>query len=315
MNAQSTLLCPTCHTPNRANARFCVKCGTRFRQSAAPMNVPLAAPIVPPQTPVLTPMVAQPVAATPQVNAAPQAVGATNASFGKRVLQGLGRVGYLIGRGLTLGGRAAYADLFNPAESARGQVLTLDRQMVPARVELGFILWCLAWLGFGLLLLLPPVWSMASFVLLLLVLIVLSLPGWRFLGFSRLSAQALFQFARRRFKRGAELQTQFTLQTQHGHKTIVLRGTFNGTMQQIVNGKNKIVPFNDANKTLAVNHLVRVWGLTQGNILRAWKLEFLELNGTPANVWLTAPRVLPLTAALFIPLVFWFIVRIVLLFI
>lgn len=278
------------------------------------MNPPAAAPVASPQTPVLTPMLAQSMATAPQANVAPQAVGITQASFGKRVLQGLGRVGYLIGHGLTLGGRAAYADLFNPSESARGQVLTLERKMISARVELGFILWCVAWIVFGLLLLFPPVWSIASFVLLLLILIVLSLPGWRFLGFSRLSAETIFQFARR-FKRGAQLQTQFTLQTPQGHQTVVMRGTFKGTMEQVVNGKNKIVPFNDANKTLAVNHPVRVWGLSEGNILRAWKLEFLEINSAPANVWLSAPRVLPLTAALFIPLLFWFVVRIVLLFI
>ncbi|OQY79811.1 MAG: hypothetical protein B6D41_22175 [Chloroflexi bacterium UTCFX4] len=260
-------------------------------------------------------MFAQPAAAVPQVSVPPQAINAPRASFGKRALQILERVGYFIGRGLTLGGRAAYADLFNPSERARGQVLTIDRQMIPARVELGFILWCLAWIAFGLLLLLPSVWGIASFALIFLVLLALSLTGWRFLGFSRSSANAIFQFMRRRFKRGAQLETRLTVNTPQGHKTVFVRGEFQGTMQQVVNGKNKIVAFNDANKTLAVNHLVRVWGLNQGKTLRAWKLEFLEVNGTPARVWLTAPRVVPLTAALFIPLVFWFIIRIVLLFV
>lgn len=321
MNAQSTLLCPICHTPNRANARFCVKCGTRFTQSASAVNSPIVAPIASPQTPVLTPILAQPSAAAPQLNVPPQAsttpqiISPPRPNFGKRVLHGLGRIGYFIGRGLTLGGRAAYADLINPTESARGQVLTLDRQMIPARIEVGFILWCLAWIAFGLLLLLPSVWSIASFVLLLLILIVLSLPGWRFLAFSRLSIDTIFQWMRRRFKRGAQLETRLTVNTPQGHQTVFVRGEFQGTMRQVVNGKNKIVPFNDANKTLAANHLVRAWGLNEGKILRAWKLEFLEVNGAPAQVWLTAPRVVPLTAALFIPLVFWFIIRIVLLFV
>lgn len=312
MNAQPTTLCPTCRTINRANAQFCIKCGKSFTSLPTGLNPRPAAPTA--AAPAsFAPVAAQPIPSTaPQTTPQSAAKSASPDSFGKRVARGFGRVAYFVGLGLTLGGRAAYADLFDSKEHTRGQVLTLERKLVPARVEPGFILWLLAWVGFSLLLFLPPVWSMASFLLLLLVLIALALPGWRFLGFSRASAETLYHLARR-FKRGTQLQTLFVAQTTNGHQTIVLRGTLQGTMQQQVNGKSKIVPYSGADKTLAVNHLVRVWGMSEGNILRAWKLEFLEVNGTPAQVWLSAPRVMPLTAALFIPLGFWFTVRILLL--
>lgn len=271
-------------------------------------------PIASAPTPGMTPIFAQPsTSGAPQANFVPPPVNALHAGIGKRLAQGIGRIVYFIGLGLTLGGRAAYADLFDPKEYTRGQVLTLERKPVSARVEPGFIVWCAAWIVFGLLMLLGLVWGLASFLILFLILIALSLPGWRFLGFSHSSAETLFQLVRH-FKRGTQLQTRFVLQTTQGHQTVVMRGALEGTMQQLVNGKTKTLPFNDTDKTLAVNHLVRVWGMSEGNILRVWKLEFLEINATPAQIWLRGPRVLPLTAALFIPLGFWFTVRIITLF-
>ncbi len=270
-------------------------------------NVGAAASVASPQTPGWTPaaLPVTPQAAAPSNAAAQGAASSTARTIANKIAHGIARVFYHIGRGLTLGGRAAYADLFSPDEIARGLVITVDRRSRPALIEPGFIIWLVAWIMFGLIRLLPDWWSIAAFILMYVILLALALPGWRFLGMSRLSVDTLFQFART-FKRGAQPHSQFTLQTPQGHVAVTVRGALRGTMQSVAAGQTKRVPFNDAGTMLAVNHLVRVWGMYEGNLLRAWQIEFLELNGAPASVWLRAPRVLPLTAALLIPLTFWF---------
>ncbi|MGB8646371.1 MAG: hypothetical protein WCF84_14125 [Anaerolineae bacterium] len=67
---------------------------------------------------------------------------------------------------------------------------------------------------------------------------------------------------------------------------------------------------------LQLRHLVRMWGISSGrtvhsgDAIQVWKLEFLEMDGKPTRHVISSPRLIPLFAGLFFPLVFWTLVRI-----
>jgi len=55
-------------------------------------------------------------------------------------------------------------------------------------------------------------------------------------------------------------------------------------------------------------HAVQLWGVRTGaKTIRAWKLGFLGLDYNPVSVELSTARLIPLTAALFIPVTFWLV--------
>lgn len=279
--------CPRCGAPNRSTARFCGKCGMTFQIAAstpgAPAYSPPAQPAYSPSPQLAPTAVAQMPAAQPMARQA----GAAVASGAGRILRSIARV-------LTLGGRAAYADLVAPQVVASGLVVSPPSSIqVASNFEVGFFMWIAAWLLGALLLMASGLAGASAFVFLYLILFALSWLGLRQPYFSRLTLSTLLRLVTGK-GRGSQPAMHFTLNTaQHGQVLVTMLGPIDGLTAQTMP---------------QVQHAVQLWGIKTGQVLRAWKLEFLGTDYRPVGTWLSTPRVLPLTAALFIPLTFWLIV-------
>jgi len=263
----SSLTCPNCGTPNRAGARFCARCRAQL--------------IVTPVAPAYAP---QPSAM--QVPAPVSRLGATAA-------RGCGAVFHMLARLLTLGGRAAYADLLSPEPTATGMIVSpVERRSIPTPVEFGCLVWGLAWVVLGLLVWLfnQYAWGVpALFALVFLGLLVSSWLGLRRPYFSTLAPSLVTSLLRSQ-GRGTQEQMRFTLQDQQGQVFVTLIGTLRGLSQ---------------NTMPQPGHIVRVWGIRAGSTVRAWKLQFLNTDYSPTTVTLSTARLFPLVATLFIPALVW----------
>ncbi len=276
----ASIACPNCGTPNRAGARFCSKC--RAQLTVAP-----TAPAYSPQQ-SLAPAPLSPVTPAQFPPAVSQA-GATAARGCGAVFHGLGRL-------LTLGGRAAYADLIAPQPAATGMIVSpIERRPAPTPIEFGCLVWGLAWIVFGLLAwLFNKEWwgNLVMFAILFLGLFALSWIGLRWLSFSKLAPSIVTSLVSAR-GRGTQEQLRFTLQDQRGQVVVTLIGALKGLTQDTLPQSG---------------HIVRVWGIRAGGAVRAWKLQFLNTDYSPTAVTLSTARLVPLVAALFIPAFVWLLI-------
>lgn len=277
-----TIYCSKCGAPNRVGARFCARCAAPLAGAPAPVAAP-PAPVTP-QYPA------------PQPAAVPAAQPALPRDV-SLVTRGCGAVLRAIARIVTLGGRAAYADLIAAEPIASGQVASTPnpQQYAFAPIESGCFLWGLAWLLVGLLVWALPKewWAVLIFFALYMIVLFLSWIGLRRPYFTRMTLSTLWNLATTR-GRGVQPQMGFTLNTFDNRQVFV-------TMMGPIKGLTQAT-------TPQPGHFVQVWGIPEGPTIRAWKLEFLQVNGQPASVWLSVPRLIPLTASLLLPLTFWFIV-------
>jgi len=294
--------CPKCKTPNRSTARFCGKCGATLA-GALPPTVPAvqpaalqsAAPVMPqyaPQFPApFDAAQGKPQQLAPPVPVAQTVMPRVSAAIGK----GCGAAFHSIARLFTRGGRAAYADLIAPEVVASGLVVSQPSvQNVSSPIEGGCFVWAGAWLLGALLLLVKDWWGIVIFIVLYLLLFALSWVGLRRPFFSRLTASTLANLFTGS-GRGKQNQLEFALNTQNqGQVIVTMVGSVGGLTAQTMPQQQ---------------HAVQLWGIRTGaKTIRAWKLGFLGLDYKPANVELSTARLIPLTAALFIPVTFWLVI-------
>lgn len=284
-----TIYCPQCGTPNRVGARFCAHCAARLAGAPAPGAAPRAP---------VTPAHPAPQYPAPQPAAAPAPQPALSNDIAL-LTRGCGAALRPIARIVTLGGHAAYADLIAAEPITSGQVASLPTppQYAPAPLETGCFLWGLSWLLAGLLVGALPKewWAVLIFAALYLILLFLSWIGLRRPYFTRMTLGTLWNLLTAR-RRGAQPQLGFALNMSNRQVFVTMLGPLKGLAQDTIPQQG---------------HLVQIWGIPEGQVIRAWKLEYLQVDGQPAGVGLSAPRLVPLTASLLLPLTFWFIVLIV----
>jgi hypothetical protein len=191
---------------------------------------------------------------------------------------------------VTLGGRAAYTEVFNPPSIVEGQVVGLSPQAnTPAPIEPSAFVFALSFLIWPLVFLVKD-WPTQLAILagVTVLLLALNFAGLRWPAFTRLTFGRLFG----RYPQGAVPEMRF--QVNDGQKGIV--------NVRVVGGRRETV-------LLAVSHLVRVYGMPEPgrNEVRAWKIEVYAASGQPLGIT-TAPRTLPLFAMLFTPTVLLFVV-------
>jgi hypothetical protein len=167
-------------------------------------------------------------------------------------------------------------------------------QNVSSPIEGGCFVWVGAWLLGALLLLVKDWWGIVIFIVLYLLLFGLSWVGLRRPFFSRLTVNTLVNLLTGR-ERGKQSQLEFALNTQNqGQVIVTLVGPIGGLTAQTMPQQQ---------------HAVQLWGIHTGaKTIRAWKLGFLGLDYKPASVELSTARLIPLTAALFIPVTVWFVI-------
>lgn len=259
--------CPYCQRPNRSGARFCTACGQdmqgnpRIGQSVADGA-------------------AHTVQATvPMVQEAVE----TGWAQGKRGAGWLRRV-------LTLGGRAAYAEMFSPEPALSGWVTTPPQlRTVQTPLEVSFFLFVVFVLFGWLVNFLPDGWPGVVLVVWLLAMLILNFLGLRRPFFTTLTWQRLF---------GRLLQVQVTeFYMQEAGSNRQLRVEMVGVKQPV---------------TLDVGTFIQVYGVEQRaqTAVRAWWISPTSQDGQgqpPIHV----PRLIPLSVALFFPFLlatlFWLI--------
>jgi len=275
----ASIACPNCGTPNRAGARFCAKC--RAQLTVAP-----TAPAYPPQ---------QSLAPAPLSPVTPAQFPPAVSQAGVTAARGCGAVFHGLTRLLTLGGRAAYADLIAPQPAATGMIVSpVEQRPAPTPIEFGCLVWGLAWIVFGLLVgFNRDGWgNPVMFAILFLGLFALSWIGLRRPYFSMLAPSIVINLMSAR-GRGTQDQLRFTLQDQQEPLSVTLIGAMKDLTPQTLPQPG---------------HIVRVWGIRAGGTVRAWKLQFLNTDYSPTTLTLSTARLFPLVAALFIPAFAWLLI-------
>jgi hypothetical protein len=183
---------------------------------------------------------------------------------------------------VTLGGRAAYSEFFAPQPMAEGQATTHPQEdSVPTPVEMGAFFF-VAVLFLGWLVFLLPAWYYIAlaFAGLGLLLLAVNFLGLRRPFFTRMTFARLF----RRSRQVPQLRFQMQDQLTGGPLNVVIVGSRLGG-------------------TVGAGNLVRAYGVFDRgrNELRAWKVEVFSPQGQYAGT-VKAPRLVPLPAALLLPL-------------
>jgi len=281
------ITCPNCQHVNRDGSRFCGRCRSPLVAAPSPQMIPVAAPAA--SAGHKLPRIPRPVVAGSQ--------------RGLRFLVSI----------FTGGGRAAYAEVVGPAPIAEGVVASQPYESpVGYPFEIAFWLFLLAWPLACLLLAIPSLWvSIPVFALLYLSLIVLSWAGLRRPFFTRLTMGKIASW----LTQGPHQTTlyRFELDERQTRQRIVVTviGPRKGPQAQ--------------HSPLQPGHQVRLYGLLDrsSNAIRAWKLEYLDINWRETGMIIKAPRFIPLTSALFLPItcaalwglmvgVLWFVVQAIL---
>jgi hypothetical protein len=253
-------VCPHCGQTNRATARFCARCGQDMNAASIAQK---AAQAVGP--------------------AAQQVAGAT--------WQGSKRGATFLGRALTLGGKAAYSELFQPAPVVAGPVASIAAgRSLPAPLEWPFFLFMLLLLFGWLIIFMPEGWQIGLVLAVwFLALILLNFAGVRRPYFSALTTNRLLRGV------GHVPAYEFHLYDQASNQTVRVE----------VQGGQQVA-------ALAPQNYVQVYGIKhsgQGEV-RAWRVDVLNQQGQGYTAILS-PRLIPLTVALFLPglvaLVAWII--------
>lgn len=280
--------CPKCGQANRPGARFCAVCG-------GPLLAPASAGVPAQQGADNAPTALGPAVAKAGAAIAPVArqVAAKGWARSKRSMSFLTRV-------LTMGGRAAYSELFGPLPAAGGQVVAAPNEAtVPVPVEPAALVVVLVLLGGWLIFALPSVGQTAVIIAAPIVLLLLSWLGLRRPYFTKMTFTGL---AGRLRNRGRAYPVPIQKFQVFEHATgqpldVIMIGSRNGS--PLIPGAN-----------------VHLWGIRHPgrNEIRAWRAETVDASGQSLGV-LTTPRLIPLTVALFLPALLFLVVWVITLFV
>lgn len=274
--------CPKCGQDNRAGARFCAVCGGPLAAPAQPAaaNAPIA----------LGPAVAKAGAAIAPV--AKQAA-AKGWAGSKRSMGFLARV-------FTIGGQAAYSEIFGSLPTVSGQVVAPPNETAVAEpVEPAAMAFVLALLGGWLAFALPPQGTAIAVIAAPLILLVLSWLGLRRPYFTKMTFTGLVNRLR---NRGRARQVPI-------YKFQVYEQATGQPLDVVMIGPRK-------GGSLASGANVHLWGIRHPgrNELRAWRAEVVDATGKSLGL-LTAPRLIPLTVALFLPAILLLVAWVITLFV
>ncbi len=261
--------CPKCGHSNRTDARFCGKCGATLSPPADSVSAAEVADK------------AKEMAAKAGAAIAPVAKEAAIKGWtgSKRGMSFFARV-------VTVGGRAAYSEVFGPLPAAHGQVTTPPTvSTVPAPVEPSAILFVISLLAGWLVFALQGLSRAVAIAAIFVVMLALSWLGIRRPYFTRMTFSGLVA---RLLRRGQPPQVPI-------YRFRIAEGTGGQPLDVLMVGERK-------GRAISQGTLVELWGIREPgrNELRTWKVEALDVSGQPVGT-LTAPRLIPLTVALFLP--------------
>lgn len=282
-----TSSCPKCGRENRPGARFCAACGATLTGSAAGNAATSGGAAVDATSPAkLGPALAQAGAALAPVAKQAAAKGWASSKRGMS----------LLARVFTIGGRAAYSELFRPLPVGGGQVVAAPVETaVPAPLEPAAFIFVLSLLAGWLVFALPVMVRAIVIVGFPILLLFLNWLGVRRPYFTALTFVSLFHRLRNRWRPFHVPLYKFPLadRTVGNQVEVVMIGPLQGTPP-------------------TPGAVVEVWGIRHPgrNELRAWRVEGVDPTGQSVSV-LTTPRLIPLTVALFLPSVLLIIVWII----
>ena len=260
--------CPKCGHTNRPDAKFCAKCGGTLTLAGPSVSAAEVADK------------AKEIAAKAGAAIAPVANEAAIKGWA-----GSKRGMSFFARMVTVGGRAAYSEIFRPLPAAHGQVTTLPTaSTVPAPVEPAAILFVISLLAGWLVFALHGLSRAVAIAAIFVVLLALSWLGIRRPYFTRMTFGGLVGRLRKRGQAPQVPIYRFRVTEASGQPLDVL-----------MVGERK-------GRAISQGALVELWGIRDPgrNELRAWRIETVDASGQPVDV-LTAPRLIPLTVALFLP--------------
>lgn len=188
---------------------------------------------------------------------------------------------------LTLGGRAAYTEVTNPQPALEGFVVGQPtRSWAQPVQEPSAYIFLVSLLAVWLLLLPRPAVGLLLWAGIAVILLLLAWRGTRRPFFSLLTFRRLWQRLRRRPANVAALTFSMQRQTLPGGPSVPVT-----------------VLGYDPKGALAASTFVRVYGIfsADGTTLRAWRILTIDGSGRLAGA-LTAPRLVPMVVALFLPL-------------
>ena len=282
--------CSQCGHINRDAARFCAQCGATLTPPAASVSAAEVAEKAKEMAAKVGAAVG-PAAAKAGAAVAPVAKGAVVKGWAgsKRGMSFFARV-------VTVGGRAAYSEIFSPLPVAHGQISTPPAaSTVLAPVEPAAILFVVSLLAGWLIFILPELSRAISIAVIFVVLLVLSWLGMRRPYFTRMTFSGL----------AARLRRRGQAPTVPIYKFRISEGATGQPLDVIMVGERK-------GRAISQGALVELWGIRDPgrNELRTWRVETVDVSGQLVGT-LTAPRLIPLTVALFLPalliLIVWLI--------
>ncbi len=272
--------CPKCGHANRPNATFCGKCGAKLSPPAASVSAAEVADKAK-EIAAKAGAVVGPAAAKAGTAIAPVAKEAAIKGWA-----GSKRGMSFFARMVTVGGRAAYSEVFGPLPAAHGQVTTPPAaSTVPAPVEPAAILFVISLLAGWLIFALQGLSRAVAIAVIFVALLALSWLGIRRPYFTRMTFGGLVGRLRRR---GQAPQVPI-------YRFRITERTSGQPLDVLMVGERK-------GRTISQGALVELWGISDPgrNELRAWKVETWDASGQPVGT-LTAPRLIPLIVALFLP--------------
>lgn len=274
--------CPKCGHINRPTSKFCGKCGATLSPPAPSLSAAEVADKAK-EMAAKAGAVVGPAAAKAGAAIAPVAKEAAVKGWvgSKRGMSFFARM-------VTIGGRAAYSEIFGPLPVAHGQVTTPPTaSTVTAPVEPAAILFVISLLAGWLIFTLHGLSRAVTIAVIFVALLALSWLGIRRPYFTRMTFSGLVGRLR---KRGQAPQVPI-------YRFRIAEGTSGQPLDVLMVGERK-------GRAISQGALVELWGIRDPgrNELRAWKVETVDATGQPMGV-LTAPRLIPLTVALFLPAV------------
>lgn len=272
--------CPECGYTNRPTARFCGKCGAKL--------IPLAPPVSAAELADKAKEIAAEAGAVvgPAAAKAGAAVAPVAKEAAARGWAGSKRGMSFFARMVTGGGRAAYSEIFNSVPIAHGQVTTPPTaSTVPAVVEPAAIFFVISLLSSWLIFTLHGLSRAVTIAVIFVVLLALSWLGIRRPYFTRMTFGGLAAGLR---GRGQAPEVPI-------YRFCIAEGTSGQSLDVVMIGEHK-------GRAISQGALVELWGIREPgrNELRAWKVGTVDASGQPVGT-LTAPRLIPLTVALFLP--------------
>ena len=282
--------CPKCGHINRPTSKFCGKCGATLSPPAPSVSAAEVADKAK-EIAAKAGAVVGPAAAKAGAAIAPVAKEAAVKGWAgsKRGMSFFARV-------VTVGGRAAYSEIFSPIPAAHGQVTTPPTaSTVSAPVEPAAILFAISLLADWLVFTLQGLSRAITIAVIFVILLALSWLGIRRPYFTRMTFSGLVTRLRRR---GQAPEVPI-------YRFRITEGTSSQPLDVVMIGERK-------GRAISQGALVELWGIREPgrNELRAWKVETVDASGQPIGM-LTAPRLIPLTVALFLPAILILLVSLI----